>query len=430
MNKKKLLLIIIILIILIIGILFVLMKVKNTKEYQERKEVLEEEELIENELDNRLKLMENRNYFYIVKNCVNKLYIYSMGSDETEEMSVIYDMLDKEYIKYRNITRENISTIIKKIKTSVINITDMYISEQTSNLSIYIIKGNLREKQSGELSEFKIMLKLDTNTKTFSIFLQDYLEDKYKDITLGKDIIISELNNIEKNENNRYDYKNISDEEYVYDLLDKYKEEILYNTKLAYNHLDEEYKNARFETLEKFKEYAKDNIINNVVMKLEKYNKTETDNYTQYICIDQKGKSYIFRETSVMNYSLILDTYTLDLPEVVESYNKLTTMEKVGFNIQKCLDAINDKYYRYVYNKLDEEFKNNNYKTEETFIEMIKNKLFDNNKVTDVSSSHEGDIYVYNITIVDTKNENNKQDMTVIMKLKEGTDFTMSFSFK
>ena len=432
MNKKKLLLIMIVLLsILIIGIIVILNILKDNKEYQERKEMSDEIEIIQTETNNQLRNVESRNDFYIVKNCVTKFFINCMEPEYIEKNTdVIYNLLDQEYINFKNITKENLSTIIPQIKTSVIDIMDMYVSEQKSNLSIYIVNGILREKVSGELSEFQIMLKIDTINKTFSVFLKDYIEETYKDLQIGNNITAKEIDNVEKNENNRYDYKSISDDEYVNDLFNKYKEEILYNSKLVYNHLDEEYKDRRFDTLEKFQEYAKDNVKNNVIMKLEKYNKTVTDNYTQYICIDQKGKTYIFRETAVMNYSLILDTYTLDLPEFIEEYNQATTMEKVGYNIQKCLDAINEKDYSYVYGKLDEEFKNNNYKTEEGFIKEIKNKLFNTNEVTGVSTSNEGNTYIYNLTVTDTTNENNNQDMMIIMQLREGTDFVMSFSFQ
>ena len=131
-----------------------------------------------------------------------------------------------------------------------------------------------------------------------------------------------------------------------------------------------------------------------------------------------------------MNYSVILDTYTIDLPQFLEKYNSANTVQRVGYNIQKCLDAINDADYTYVYNKLDSQFKNNSYPTEKDFTNSIKSKLFETNKVSSVSSSNEGNIYVYKMVIEDKNDQTKKQNLTVIMKLLEGTDFTMSFSFE
>lgn len=51
-----------------------------------------------------------------------------------------------------------------------------------------------------------------------------------------------------------------------------------------------------------------------------------------------------------MNFTVILDTYTIDLPEFTEKYTKASDEEKVLLNIQKGFTAINDKDYRYVYN--------------------------------------------------------------------------------
>ena len=435
MDKKKLLILIIVLIILIVCIMATIIALQSDKNYEEKKEMTDMDEgIVEIQVDNQLKEVEIRNNFYIVKNCVNKFYSYRMEQEYIEEKlddaAVLYNLLDKEYINFKNITKENISKILPKIKTSVINITNMYVSEQKLDLSIYIVKGTVRERASGKISEFQAMLKIDTKNKTFSVLLEDYIKEKYKDIKIGDNIAIDGITNIEKNGNNSYDYKSISDEIYTTDLFNKYKEETLYNTKLAYSHLNEEYRSLRFATLDKFQDYAKDNIVNIVMAKIEKYQKRVTDDYTQYICIDQNGKYYIFRETSVMNYSLILDTYTIELPEVVESYNNLTSMEKAGYNVQICMEAINNKDYSYVYNKLDTEFKNNNYKTEEAFIKAIKNNLFDNNKVEEVSSLNEGSTYIYKLNVVNEDNSTKTKNMTIIIQLKEGTDFVMSFSFE
>lgn len=435
MDKKKLLIIIIVLIILIVCIMATIMALQSDENYEEKKEMTDMVEgIVEIQVDNQLKEVEIRNNFYIVKNCVNKFYSYRMEQEYIEEKledaAVLYNLLDEEYINFKNITKENISKILPELKTSVINITNMYVSQQSQNLSIYIVKGTVREKVTGKISEFQVMLKIDTKNKTFSVLLEDYIEEKYKDIKVGNNIVVDGITNIEKNGNNSYNYESISDETYTTDLFNKYKEEVLYNTKLAYSHLHEEYRSLRFATLDKFREYAKDNVVNNVTANIEKYKKTVTDDYTQYICIDQNGKYYIFRETSVMNYSLILDTYTIELPEVVESYNNLTSMEKAGYNVQICMEAINNKDYSYVYNKLDTEFKNNNYKTEESFIKAIKNNLFDNNKVEEVSSLNEGSTYIYKLNIVNADNSAKSKNMTIIMQLKEGTDFVMSFSFE
>ena len=54
-------------------------------------------------------------------------------------------------------------------------------------------------------------------------------------------------------------------------------------------------------------------------------------------------------ESNITNYEVVLDTYTIDLPEFLEKYNKNSDEIKCGMNIQKLFDAINDEDYSYVY---------------------------------------------------------------------------------
>mgnify|MGYP000081844256 CR=1 FL=1 len=48
--------------------------------------------------------------------------------------------------------------------------------------------------------------------------------------------------------------------------------------------------------------------------------------------------------------------------EFIEKYNSANEKTKVGLNIQKVFDAINNEDYEYVYNKLDNTFKQTNLK--------------------------------------------------------------------
>ena len=147
--------------------------------------------------------------------------------------------------------------------------------------------------------------------------------------------------------------------------------------------------------------------------------------------MDQYNNYYVFESTAVMKYTVKLDTYRILNDEEIKEYNQLTTVRRSGYNIERCIEAINNKDYAYVYSKLDETFKNNNYPTIESFENNIKENLFENNEIdTTNRSTREGDIYIYKFTLKDVDNENNKKDMSIIMKLKEGTDFVMSYAFE
>jgi len=416
------------------------------KTMQEKKRTEEYDIIDEIALEKTLEPVIVRNNFYIVKNCINRFYSYCIAvSDigenyynankaiiqeaQSQNAEAIYEMLDTEYISSENVTKENILEKLPKIKSSTVNITNMYVSEQTNNISIYIVKGILKENITNKTSPFQIIVKVDSFNKTFSIIPQSYVEKKYNNLQIGDNIQIEVPEEIGKKTNNNYTFAVISDETYVRDLFYQYKVQALYTPTLVYNNLDEEYRNKRFGTLKDLEQYIKNREKMYENIQLDKYQKIVKDDYTQYVCVDKNGNYYIFTEKSVMNYSLILDTYTIDLPEFIEKYNNAEENEKVLLNIQKVFEALNSGDYTYVYNKLDNTFKSNYFKTQAEFEKYVKEKLYTNNKVSYGNYQKGGDVYVYDIQITDA----NKQKMDVInkklvMQLKQGTDFVMSFN--
>lgn len=427
MKKGNLLLLIMTLITIAIVITSVLI-------ISRRNNITIENPPVEVNKETKLSSVIEKDEYYIIENCVDKFYKYyaSIYADKNPQESNLlktYNLLDEKYINFKNITLENMTTLLPKQNEVVVNIYNMYSIEQNNGIILYIADGILRDKESNNLSNFKIMVQIDTENGTFSILLEDYIEANFPDAGLSTNISFEFINSITPNKNNQYAVEETPEETHVINLIERYKEETLYNTKLSYDHIDEEYRNAKFSSFDKFEEYVNNNtkVISNI--EIEKYLVSEEEGYTQYVCLDKKGYYYIIRETEIFKYTIILDAYTIDLPEFIEKYNKANTVEKVGYNIQKCLEAINNKDYEYVYNKLDFEFKAVNYPIIENFEKEIKAKLFNRNEVKTVSSNNEGSTYVYKLTISNVEDSTKEQNMTVIMQLKEGTDFVMSFSF-
>ena len=58
------------------------------------------------------------------------------------------------------------------------------------------------------------------------------------------------------------------------------------------------------------------------------YQKSVYNDYTQYVVLDENGRYYIFKESSVMNYSVLLDMYTVELQEFTDKYNSAKGEEK------------------------------------------------------------------------------------------------------
>ncbi len=391
------------------------------------------------EIDSTIQYVTTRNDYYAVETCVNKFYIYYMSlfdseeadiDDEEENKEYLYNMLDEDYINFKNITLNNIETKLEEIKQSDVNVNKMYVSQKSQNIYLYLVQGRIREKSSEEIKDFEVLIKIDASNKTFSVYLEDYIQQNLSDIKLGQEINMQVSDSVENKKINIYDYEIINDEAYVQDLFAKFKKEILYDRQLVYNNLNEEYREKRFGDFSTFETYAKNNVRNNIIMKLSKYQKTKYEDYTEYVCIDQNGNYYIFNENSVMNYNVILDTYTVDLPEYIKKYDSATDQVKVGMNIERAITAIEAKDYKYVYNKLDETFKNNYFNTIEKFSTFINNNFYEENTIEYLEFKNLGGIYTYSLNIMDSDDLEKVNKITFIMKLEENRDFTMSFGIE
>lgn len=448
-KTEKLLIVLVIITIIIIIIIGLLFYLKRGRILHGIDEVGEE---LETTFDDTIKIVTSKNEFYTVKNCVNKFYldymkIYtvannsdiliideeaekSMQQDKKTNITAVYEMLDTEYIKAKQITNDNLETKLIKINESIANITNMYVSKKSNRLSIYLVEGILREKTSGNISNFKIIVKLDAQNRTFSILPNEYVQENYKNAQEGNKLEIDLQENIDINANNKYNYRNITEADYIEELVSDFKEKILYNPQIIYERLDTNYKNKKFSNSREFENYVKNNIKRYVAMKADKYGKTVLENYTQYVIIDTAGNYYIFRETAPMKYSLILDTYTIDIPEFTEKYKVSNDQEKVILNLNKFMLAINDGDYKYAYSLLADSFKRNNFPNYETFENYAKNNFFKENKFEYLKFGDEaGTYYTYTVKITNgTANENNSITKTFIILLEEETNFKLSFN--
>lgn len=444
MKKIKIIIPILIIIILIICIILATIFIKQKNEEELDKPDLpfdDSEYIIPQEYNSEIKNVAMRSNYYIAKNCVEKYYNYytnmfaqTRENGYTEEMQTrakeeMYNLLDTTYINEAGITKDNINTKLPQISESVVNVTQMYVSEQSERMATYIVVGTLRNKVNSNISYFTVMVRVDDSNSTFSILPSEYVNEKFKDLRLGDKLNSLEAENIKKNNDNVYEFKYPTDEEYVQDLIEQYKEEVLYNSEMVYNRLDNEYREKRFASLEEFKDYEKRNFRNNFVIKATSYKKIEEDGYTRYICMDQKNNYYIFNEKNIMDYSLMLDTYTIDLPDFIDQYNNATEESKAKMNFGKVQEAINNKDYRYIYSKLNVTFRDNKFSNYEMFENYMNTNFFDNNKMTYTNSEKQGEAWLFDSKIKNTNGVEEK-GINLVIKLNEGTSFEMSFSIK
>lgn len=434
MNKFKILIMMISIVIIFIIIFLISINIIGDKEEEEGFE--EQSTLILDEIQEeetpKFKEVIDKNTFFSINTCLQNYYTYIQETneevfrDKTKE-DIIYDMTDKTYLKENNITKEN---ILNNMMT--INYTSTYVAKEMNELSIgdnvkaYYVKGRIVDyaKQDAAKNVYDIVI-IDKTNMTYAIVPNQENSLEELENILKK----YENKNINKTDENLFKFAQTTAESIAKIYFSDYKRNALYDIETAYDSIDKEYKNKRFQTIEKYQEYINKNSERLKKMSMDKYKIEKKDGYTEYVYINTYGDYCIIRETSVMKYSVLLDTYTVNIPEFTEKYDKADNMTKVALNIEKIISALNSKDYEYVYNKLDSGFKANNFSTLEAFEEAVTFSFYENNTVEYVEYDTQGDIHIYTILLKPVNDEENHEvTKQIFMRLKEGYDYTFSYS--
>lgn len=444
-NIKKIIIIIFILIITII-ITLVMLKNLNRQKGILQNEVLSEGEDLEEIEEIKMKPVDVDYKFYTVETCLQK-YITFLSTDlektnensenigistEEEKKKSLYDLLDKNYLEENNITINNIYDYVEETKKSELFEAIKINAIEKNNICLYSVLGKIKETDNKENYKYGYyIVTLDNVNKTFMIQpmqVKDYSENEKINLEKKQDII----KEIKENNNNKFKYLMLSDLEMAQKYFNKYKEQIVYYPEEAYNYMDEEYRNKRFGTIENFKKYIKENQEELNKIYFNKYLVNRNDGYTEYVCKDQYDNLYIFKETNVMDYTMTLDTYTLDNDVFIETYENSTDEKKIQMNVDKFIQMINRHDYITSYNCISEGFKNNYFNTQEKFENYIKNIFFNYNKFEFKNITKKGsNLYTCDLNITDLTGENTEiRTVTIIMQLNDNLDFKMSFSIE
>lgn len=330
--------------------------------------------------------------------------------------SYLKDVSDNLLIKMQDTYKQD-GTYTKQISYNI-NIDGMYQSKLAGDISIVLVEAKIDNK------ELNLIVKLDSTNNTYSLFLDDYItKNNYNKHMNTKNIGISKTK-IQKNDYNN-DVNVEGTEKYVVtEYFSDYRMKMLNDTQTAYKKLDTEYAEKKFGQYSNFENYVRNNKSYIETASIDKYQVVENSNGKEYVCVDEQGKYYIFIEESVGQYTVVLDTYTIDLPEFLAKYNSSNEKTKVGLNIQKVFDSINDQNYEYMYNKLDDTFKQTNFKTVQDFANYATQN-FAGKQLKYEECQQQGNLYIFDIKIIDGTRQTSKR---MIMQLKDGTDFVMSFN--
>ena len=435
--KKIRNIIILLSIIIVIMIIIIAITLKVNQSNQEIDENQVED--VENEGGDESTLYQTNkikdpNIFYSISYCIERYYnslYYENGSniqaDIEEKSKEIYNMLSQEYIDSNGITQSNVLEKSEKL-SNMVGFTPIEIeSYAMEEYEVFKVVGELKDSETEQiLGERKFIITVDYNNTTYSIYPLAIDTDMSK---INIETNEANMSAIQKNDNNQFIIITMKYDELLKRYVAYYKSLIKTNLQKAYDMLEEEYKTKRFGNLDKFEQYIQNN--QNVIERISvsKYQIQDGENYTQYVILDSLGNYYLIKENAVMDFTIELDTYTIDLPEFLEKYEDEEKQNKIGMNIEKIFSAINLRDYEYVYKYLDENFKNNYYQTVQAFENDIKTKLFDYNYIEYNTYEEQGSLGIMGITVYNS-DRSQQRNMSVIMKIEEGTNFVMSFNIE
>lgn len=442
MNKKVIAFILFLIIILLIFAVIIFCQIKisqngSVNEIEYTEEILNSQEVSS---------VKNNNLFYTIESCIQKYETYlnldytelvdefNMPSiaavygidNEEKKINAIMSTLDKDYISENSINTTNIfqfvNSSVEGMEVRALEINKLI--DDNENVEAYVVNAELINEDNDARTTEMFITKIDNKNMTFSIYPLN--KSEYNNINDVK--IINRTKTIEKNEYNTYIYMDYNDSQIATNYFQEFKELMLNNPSEAYKKLDDTYKTQKFSNEQNFIQYTIKNKSKIEQFQVIKYQVNKEEEYTQYVCMKTNMTYWIIKEIAPRNYTVILDTYTVNLPEFLEKYNTSSEQVKVGMNIEKIFQAINDGDYEYVYSKLDNTFKQNNFPTIISFENYIKQNFYENNKIGYSNYKTSGDLHVYTLNITDNNNSNNSIEKDFIMQLKEGTDFVMSFN--
>ena len=298
---------------------------------------------------------------------------------------------------------------------------EMKEKEETLDVSIFFVRGKLRNVNSYTQEDLDFVVVIDFNNKKFSIIPENDYNNT--NINVSKDFY--------DGQENRFNMSYLTNEEIARKIYKRFINEEIYDTENAYKMLENEYAKKRFETLEGFKEYInenKDNLLNGVIIKFSYENKE--NNITIYKFTDEENNYYTIEVKDIVEIQNVkLDDYTVKNEEYIEKYNKLSDEEKVKTNLDNIIKMINSKDYDNLYNLLNNVFKNNNFDNIDKFKNFINERTFDYNVLTvNKIEQNSENIYVSNITLASGNNLSAEyKDLAIIMKLNENDNFEISF---
>jgi hypothetical protein len=324
--------------------------------------------------------------FFTIQNCIqnyiNYLNVYNssyydnsgnkiLTDDEIAEK--IYGLLDKEYIEQYSITKKNLYNYVKQQDEQYIFVPIKMKALELTSMRKYVVYGILIDADENLIQEVYYQVNKDLNNISFSIIPLD--GKKYSSID---DITVSSSEyeiNLDEDKSNTVNNVTITDQFLSQQYLLRQRRLMVAMPEMSYDLLDEEYRELRFGSLEKYVKYVKENKDHISRIATKKYEVTRDVDETKILCQDQYENYYIFTINSISDYTVQLDGYTIPPSEFYDIYLGYTKQELAAHSSYLWIMMLNNRDYESAYNALNETFRQNNYPTLEDFEKYAK-KVF------------------------------------------------------
>ena len=339
MNKKKrkmLFAIISIFILLVIIILILITKLKedNSDTYiDENGNVIK----IEPEGDNEADVMsyeneklKNTTYFFNIESYINN-YLNAIKLENTLE---IMNVLSEDFISENNLTKGN---VIENIEKSYEFLALEIYETRDDSLYSYIVGGTINDGMYN-INKYYVF-NLDLENYTYSI--TPLYNKNYNNIEEIK--IKNKLTNIKENSHNKFEFKKFNNESIVKKYITYYTGLQKNNTEKAYEMLDNEYKEIRFQNnYNNFLYYINQmNSNSKLDTNLKSLSEGSYNGKEAYIIKTEKDNRYTIIEDSPMEFTMILDDYSIVTESFKNKYKKSTDTKKIATNVDKVMKMKN-----------------------------------------------------------------------------------------
>ena len=367
--------------------------------------------------DLRLKKVIDAYSYFLTKQCINTYY----SSKEKCK-----NVLPKELKQY------DILSFYGRIEEPSFCIDNIYKAEISLDQKIYVVYYRLESGNGSYRSLFNI-LKIDKKNVSFAIYPFEYLKSKNISNLKENDLIptdIINLDDIERTEYNHYRIDDISTSEVacIREIFERCKFDYEFDRQHLYGFLNEKYKSAKFENFEIFNNYL--NNTNLLKGNIEKYDSKKLNDYTQYIVLGSHDNYYVINYRNLFNYDLILDEYTIISEQYSEVYNSNFPNVQARYCIDRVRRAINDKNYKFIYNKLSSDDRSRNYSNYNDFANFIRQNFYDKNAFEYLDfKTMLGGRYKYSVKVTDeTGSSFSYRKLNITVTLKDNADFEISIT--